>query len=207
VCLPALLALLAFGTGTAAAHPSPPGADAGSAAWTGHRAALKVRVPGLLYPGAPPRPIRVRVKNRSAHPIRITRVSVDVRATGSPDCPTAWFRTKPARRKRGVLLRGKSRIRLPAQGMRAPTIAMIESGTNQDACQGTRLMLMAQARSKRARVALAASSEQEGQLVGPALRVLLPVAAVLLLGARLLSDRRARRTSAAASSSGNEGRR
>jgi hypothetical protein len=205
VCLPALLALLAFGTGTAAAHSSPPGADAGSAAWTGHRAALKVRVPGLLYPGAPPRPIRVRVKNRSAHPIRITRVSVDVRATGSPDCPTAWFRTKPARRKRGVLVRGKGRITLPARGMRAPTIAMIESGTNQDACQGARLTLVAQARSKRARVALA-SSEQESQLVGPALRVLLPVAAVMLLGARLLSERR-RRTSAAASSSLNEGRR
>jgi hypothetical protein len=205
VCLPALLALLAFGTGTAAAHPSPSGADARSAAWTGHRAALKVRVPGLLYPGAPPRRIRVKVKNRSAHPIRITRVSVDVRETGRPDCPTAWFRTKPARRKRGVLLRGKSRIRLPAQGMRAPTIAMIESGTNQDACQGARLTLMAEARSKRARVALA-SSERESRLVGPALRVLLPVAAVMLLGARLLSERR-RRTSAAASSSLNEGRR
>jgi hypothetical protein len=132
---------------------------------------------------------------------------VDVRATGRPDCPTAWFRTKPAKRKRGVLVRGKGRVTLPARGMRAPTIAMIESGTNQDSCQGARLTLMAEARSKRARVALAASSEQEGQLVGPALRVLLPVAAVLLLGARLLSDRRARRTSAAASSSGNEGRR
>jgi hypothetical protein len=131
---------------------------------------------------------------------------VDVRATGRPDCPTAWFRTKPAKRKRGVLVRGKGRVTLPARGMRAPTIAMIESGTNQDSCQGARLTLMAEARSKRARVALA-SSEQEGQLVGPALRVLLPVAAVLLLGARLLSDRRARRTSAAASSSGNEGRR
>jgi hypothetical protein len=206
VCLPGVLALLAIGTGTAAAHSSPSGADARSAAWPGHRVTLKVRVPGLLYPGAPPRPIRVKIKNRRAHPIRITRVSVDVRATGRPGCPTAWFRTEPARRKRGVVIRPRHRIALPARGLPAPTIAMIESGTNQDACQGARLTLRAEARSKRARV-VPASSEQSSRLVGPTLRVLLPVAAVMLLGARLLSERRARRTTAAAPSNANEGRR
>jgi hypothetical protein len=183
--------LVALGSGIAVALSSPAGANTRGDSPTEVRASRAIDVPGFLYPGGRAKPVRVTLRNRSGHAIRITRVSVAVRATGASGCRASWFRIRPARSKRGLLLRARQQVTLPERGMRAPTIRMLESGTNQDACQGARLTLVyrAKTRPKRAPVALA-GAEREDRWEGLTSLLALPIAAVILLGARMLAGRR-----------------
>jgi hypothetical protein len=97
---------------------------------------------GLLYPGAKGSSVPVTLQNPSGETVYFTRVLVTVESTGDSRCRPDWFQTSGVEvsAKRVAVPPGSS-IRLPAGGVRAPTIRMLESGTNQDACQNARLTL------------------------------------------------------------------
>jgi hypothetical protein len=189
---PALLALAAIGSGIAVLCSSPSGASARSESRTEVRPSRALEVPGFLYPGARPKPVRITLRNRSGHPIRIAKIRVLVRSTGAPGCLPSWFRTRPARNSGDLVLGAKDRITLPVRGMRAPTIRMLESGTSQDACQGARLALAYRVRTrpKHARMALADAEQDDRLLSRPAPLLALPAVAALLLGGIALAQRR-----------------
>jgi hypothetical protein len=188
---PALLVLAALGSGIGVVCSSPSGASARSDSRAEVRPSRTLEVPGYLYPGARPKPVRITLRNRSGHPIRIVKVRAFVRSTGASGCMPSWFRTKPARNSGGLVLDPRDRITLPVRGMHAPTIRMLESGTNQDACQGARLTLVSRVRTrpKHARMALT-GAEADGLLPGTAPLLALPAVATLLLGGIVLAQRR-----------------
>jgi hypothetical protein len=187
----ALIALVALGSGIAAACSLPVGASAHGDSWAPARAVGPVTVSGFLYPGAPPSPVRVTVWNRTGHPILIKKVRVAVRSISAPGCSTSWFRTTPAKKKRGFTVAAKHRVTVPRKGTRAPTIEMVESGTDQNACQGARLTLAAKAKAKTTIAHPSrASSDWRDRVPVPALLLALPVAGLLLGGRGLARWRR-----------------
>jgi hypothetical protein len=186
----AVIALVALGMGIGSACSSPSGASARSFSLAGAPSVRKVSVPGFLYPGAAPTPIRLTLKNRSGRTITVKKVSVVVNGTSAPGCSTAWFQTTPVKGEKALTLHAKRGVTLPTRKMPAPTIAMIESGANQDACQGARLTLSFKPKSKRAktaRVALASAEGGDGP-GGTTALLALPLAAGLLVGARGLAN-------------------
>src|SRR3954452_11479781 len=97
---------------------------------------------GLLYPGAKGSSVPVTLQNPSGETVYFTRVLVTVESTGDSRCRPDWFQTSTAEvSAKGIAVPPRSSIRLPAGGLRAPTIRMLDSGTNQDACQNARLTL------------------------------------------------------------------
>jgi hypothetical protein len=91
----------------------------------------------LLYPGGPAVQIAVKLHNPSRVPIFVTAVRVSLRARGlRPGCT---FRIAQARIPgRGVKVRPRQTVTLPAQHAKAPTIRMVSSG-NQDRCTALKL--------------------------------------------------------------------
>jgi hypothetical protein len=97
---------------------------------------------GMLYPGLAARDIPVTLSNPNAATIYVTEVITRLQSTGTPGCRANWFMVSQASIPQGgIAVPPHGSVTLPAQGATAPTIRLIESGTNQDACQGTRLTL------------------------------------------------------------------
>jgi hypothetical protein len=99
-------------------------------------AILQSDPPPLLYPGAGPSPLSLTLANPNPDQIQVTSLSVDV--TGGPaGCdPRANVRVEPssASPANPLLIPGNGTLAVaPAQ---APTIELVESGMNQDACRG-----------------------------------------------------------------------
>jgi hypothetical protein len=98
---------------------------------------------GRLYPGAPPVALPLALTNPNSAPISVTGIKVAVTAEpagcGSGDnlalIPAGVSRTRPLKIPAG------GTIRLPAQGVAPPAIALRDLPVDQDACQGAQFPL------------------------------------------------------------------
>jgi hypothetical protein len=99
-------------------------------------------VPQLLYPGGAAVAVPVTLTNPNSTAIYVTSLAATVQSTGSSACSADWFAivasTIPSA---GVQVPANGSVMLPASGATAPTIRMIDSHTNQNACSGARLTL------------------------------------------------------------------
>jgi hypothetical protein len=122
-----------------------------------HRAAVGFAVSGRpagrLAPGRT-LPIDLRLQNRRPFALRVTALSVTVRAVSRPRCGVrANFTVRPYR-GRPVVLPARAARTLRALGVRRalwPRIAMRDSAVSQAACAGARLSLRYSGTARRAR--------------------------------------------------------
>ncbi|HEX5713315.1 MAG TPA: hypothetical protein VFX85_08395 [Solirubrobacterales bacterium] len=98
---------------------------------------------GALFPGEPPRPLPVLLRNPNPVPILVTKLRVAVSAD-PPGCGSAAnFELIPASPSRRTPLRlpAGGSLGLPSASATAPAIALRDLPVNQDACQGAKLPL------------------------------------------------------------------
>jgi hypothetical protein len=97
-------------------------------------------LPSPLYPGAAAQPIALRVSNPNSVPIVVTSLTASVQSTGAAGCAAAWFSV-------GAATIPSAGISVPAGGSATvptaddPTLQMLESHTDQDACKSATLTL------------------------------------------------------------------
>jgi large repetitive protein len=92
---------------------------------------------GSLYPGAGAQSFPLTLTNPNANAITVTSLSVSVKSTSAAGCLTSWFAlTQPAQ---SFSVPAKGSVTLT--GSQAPTIRMIDTSTNQDACKSAKLTL------------------------------------------------------------------
>jgi large repetitive protein len=97
-------------------------------------------VPNPLYPGASAQVIPVTLTNPNNVPIYVTSLSASLQSTSAAGCNTSWFQTGAANiPSGGITVPANGQTTVPAAD--APTLKMLESGTNQDACKGASLTL------------------------------------------------------------------
>lgn len=99
---------------------------------------------GLLAPGAAASPVAVKLTNPNDQAIEVDGLTVALTGAGLPaGCDPAWFAITQSDLSPDTPVRvpANGSVTLPAQGVSAPTIALRESGTNQDACKNARLSL------------------------------------------------------------------
>lgn len=100
--------------------------------------------PGLLYPGTAAQSLAVTVHNPNNTPILVTSLSATLASTGLPaGCDSAWFQVAQSNvsNTTPITIPANGSVSLPAQGASAPSIQMIDSHTNQDACQTAHLTI------------------------------------------------------------------
>lgn len=93
---------------------------------------------GLLYPGAPARPVAVKLTNPSGEPIYVTSLQMTVTNSSSAGCDPSTnlaVTQAPISQDTFVLVPANGSVTLPAQGVAAPTIRLINLPVNQDACK------------------------------------------------------------------------
>lgn len=97
---------------------------------------------GPLYPGATPTPIQVVISNPNDAPITLTALRVAA-SGGAPGCDPATnlALTAPDLGAKGPRIPAHGTLVLPSAGIPAPTIALLELGVNQDACQDANFAL------------------------------------------------------------------
>lgn len=98
----------------------------------------------LLYPGAAAVPIPLTIRNPRAAVIRVVGLAVAIDAERlPPGCLASWFRVNQsnASSSRRLVVPALAFVSLPAQGVSAPTIRMLDSG-NQDACKRATIHLL-----------------------------------------------------------------
>jgi hypothetical protein len=92
--------------------------------------------PPLLYPGAGPSPLPLTLSNPNPDPIQVTSLSIEVKG-GPPGCdPKANVRVEPSSASAADPLVIPAGGTLDVAAAQAPTIELVENGTNQDACRG-----------------------------------------------------------------------
>jgi hypothetical protein len=99
---------------------------------------------GLLYPGAAAQPVAVTLSNPNAVSISITSVTATLRPASLPSgCGSANFEITQSNISdmQAVQVPPGGSVTLPSQGATTPFIQMVDTGTNQDACQGTTVTL------------------------------------------------------------------
>lgn len=98
---------------------------------------------GTLYPGGPARTIALAVHNPSSHPIAVTGLTISLQPSSlPPGCQAGDYRiTPPVITGSGIEIPAAASVTLPAAHGSAPVIQMVDSGRNQDACQGAKLVL------------------------------------------------------------------
>ena len=97
----------------------------------------------LLYPGGPTHSIPVTFHNPNGIAITVTAFTVAVDAATLPaGCSASWFPVVQSNiaASAGVSVPANGSVTLPAQGVAAPTVRMIDSG-NQDACRNATFTL------------------------------------------------------------------
>jgi hypothetical protein len=110
----------------------------------GMRFAMAGDATGVLLPGSAPAPVGLRITNPNPAAIHVTSITASLDPTSLPTgCQAAWFQItqSDASASRPVAVPPHGSVTLPAQGVSAPTVALTESGTNQDACQRAHLTL------------------------------------------------------------------
>jgi hypothetical protein len=97
---------------------------------------------GPLYPGAAPTPIQVVISNPNDAAITLTALRVAA-SGGAPGCDPATnlALTAPELGTKGPRIPAHGTLVLPSAGIPAPTIALLELGVNQDACQNASFAL------------------------------------------------------------------
>jgi hypothetical protein len=93
---------------------------------------------GQLYPGAPPRALALTLSNPNGVAIFVTALSVTV-STSPAGCPAASnlaLTQSNASSATPVQVPAKGSVTLPAQGVSAPTVQLLDLPVNQDACRG-----------------------------------------------------------------------
>jgi hypothetical protein len=98
----------------------------------------------LLYPGAPAQPIALTLSNPNSVAIYVTSIQVSVTASSSPGCSPATnlaLTQSSASSAAPVRVPAGGTVTLPAQGVSAPTIRMLNLPVNQDACKNARFSL------------------------------------------------------------------
>lgn len=100
--------------------------------------------PSPLQPGASPTAIPVRIGNPNHAPIFVTGLIVALQASALPaSCGAANFQLKQSNLSsaNSVEVPANGSVTLPAAGASAPTIAMLETHTNQNTCEKATLWL------------------------------------------------------------------
>src|SRR3954452_20190885 len=92
--------------------------------------------PPLLYPGAGPSPLPLTLSNPSPDPIQVTSLSVAVTAGPAGCDPQGNVRVEPSPASPVDPLVIPAGGALAVTAAQAPTIELVESGRNQDACRG-----------------------------------------------------------------------
>jgi len=92
--------------------------------------------PPLLYPGAGPSPLPVTLSNPNPDQIQVTSLSVAVTAGPTGCDPRANVSIEPSPVSSADHLVIPAGGTLPVTAAQAPTIELVESGRNQDACRG-----------------------------------------------------------------------
>jgi hypothetical protein len=98
----------------------------------------------LLYPGAPARPIVLTLSNPNSVAIYVTSLQVSVTASTSAGCSPATnlaLTQSSASSAAPVRVPAGGSVTLPAQGVSAPTIRLLNLPVNQDACKNARFSL------------------------------------------------------------------
>jgi hypothetical protein len=99
---------------------------------------------GLLVPGGPARPIPVTVSNPNSVAIYVTSLTGSVLSSSLPaGCTANGFQVSPSSASTATPLKvpANGSVTLPAQGITAPSIQMLDLSTSQDACKTIRLTL------------------------------------------------------------------
>jgi large repetitive protein len=96
-----------------------------------------------LYPGGSAEPIALTLNNPNGVQIYVTSVSVTLKSSSLPaGCSASGYVINQASiPAAGVAVPANGSVSLPAHGATAPSIQMIDTGTNQDACQNAQLQL------------------------------------------------------------------
>jgi hypothetical protein len=92
----------------------------------------------LLYPGAAAQPIALTLTNPNSVAIYVTDLQVTVAASSSPGCSPGTnlsLTQSNASSAAPVRVPAGGSVALPAQGVSAPTIRMLNLSVNQDACK------------------------------------------------------------------------
>ncbi len=104
---------------------------------------ISAGVIGSLFPGAVPLSIPLTLRNPNGVPIYVTSLTAAV--TNSPagcNSSTNVSLTQPsASSTNPVLIQANSSVTLPAQGVSAPTIQLLDLPANQDACRNAKFPL------------------------------------------------------------------
>ena len=98
---------------------------------------------GALYPGASAEPIALTLSNPNGVQIYVTNVTVTLASSSLPvGCSASGYVVNQASiPTAGVAVPPNGSVSLPGQGATLPSIQMIDTGTNQDACQNAQLQL------------------------------------------------------------------
>jgi hypothetical protein len=100
---------------------------------------------GQLYPGGAARSIPAKIFNPNNVPITVTSMTVSVQRSSLPSgCVAASFKVTQSTMSssRTVQVPANSSVTLSAQGVSAPSIALVDTHTNQDTCQNAQLTLV-----------------------------------------------------------------
>ncbi len=98
---------------------------------------------GPLYPGAAPQPIALTLSNPNPVAITVTALNVSLDTASLPTgCPASGYRiVQTSLPADGLVIAANASITLPAGGATAPTVQMLDTGTDQDPCQNAKLGL------------------------------------------------------------------
>lgn len=100
-------------------------------------------VSGSLYPGSIARAIPLTLTNPGSSAIYVTSLTATLQDSNLPaGCDASAFQIAQASiPSAGVAIPANGAVTLPTQGATAPTIQMLDTGTNQDACENADLTL------------------------------------------------------------------
>jgi hypothetical protein len=122
---------------------SPPSSPSAPASPAGQSFSISGSPTGALYPGGSPLTIPLTLRNPAGVPIDVTALTVAV--TGSPaGCEGAQNLTvtqSGVSAAAPVVVPANGSVTLPAQGVSAPTIGLLDLPINQDACKGATFSL------------------------------------------------------------------
>lgn len=91
-----------------------------------------------LYPGGPPEIVPLTIHNPNGEALDVTSLTVTV-SKSPPGCPAAenlLIGQSNASDATPVVVPGNAAVTLPAQGVTAPSVRMLELPVNQDGCEG-----------------------------------------------------------------------
>jgi hypothetical protein len=99
---------------------------------------------GTLYPGADPSPIPLTLSNAASSRVSISGLTVSIDGSQLPTgCDLSSFQLTQSNVSsiQPLDVPADGTVTLPAQGVTAPSISMLDTSANQDACEGTTLTL------------------------------------------------------------------